>query len=847
MRGARGDRSLGGGVVLGGGDGLHGLPVAVGEVEHAGGDPRPGLHRAGAREVVGAVLGGGAGLHVAVAVAEQVQDALRHLVGEGEAAELVVDDGYAVEGVGRVGDAVGEGFHRLDEVAAVADDPGAADDVAARAAGHGQVAGGLGLAVDGQRAEGLGLGVVADGAVEDVVGGHVHQGDAVLGAGTGHEGGAGRVRGPAGPAAPGRLGGVDGGVGAAVDDGAVEGPVVLVVVPRLGEVELVDVAVVEAGQAPRLGGGAHGAAELAVAARDERAPRRHGQGVRERGVGLVGLGELAPVERDGPLDAQIGVGEVHEGVGGLQLRRPVGVHQVGVGGAVLEGLVGVAHAAGHVDGAARVELAGVDLAEAPPGAQVDPRAEHAAAGDGDELVPGLRVDAAGHALPVVEGDVVLDRAHVGQAQRAHLLALPVLLEPAAGVTVHGQVEHEHPGDVRARSVQFLLEFERHGGRLSRSDRRGRAPGPPLRARSGAGPRGAAAPAMLLLALGGVPRLGGLLGRAPPGLVVAVPADRLREAGGEVGVRGLPAELAAELGRVDRVAAVVAGAVAHPVEVVLGAAEGLQDLAQDGDVVQLAVGADQVGLADAALREDAPDGGAVVLGVDPVADVPAVAVELGAHPVDQVRDLARDELLHVLVGAVVVGAVGDGGLEAEGAGPGADQQVGGRLGGAVRGARAVGRLLGEAGRVVQRQVAVDLVGGDVVVAHAVPAAGLDEGVGALDVGAQERARVGDGVVVVGLGGVVDHGVGPGHEAVDERGVADVAHDELDAVRGQPRDVVGVAGVGQLVEHGDVDARVLAHDVVDEVGADEAAAAGDDDALGLEGGVGHGASPSSRGSG
>lgn len=282
---------------------------------------------------------------------------------------------------------------------------------------------------------------------------------------------------------------------------------------------------------------------------------------------------------------------------------------------------------------------------------------------------------------------------------------------------------------------------------------------------------------------------------------------------------------------------MAGAVAHPVEVVLGAAEGLEDLAQHRDVVQLAVGADQVGLADAALREDAPDGGAVVLGVDPVADVAPVAVELGADAVDEVGDLPGDELLNVLVGAVVVGAVGDGGSQAEGAGPGAHQQVRARLGGAVRGARAVGRLLGEAGRVVERQVAVDLVGGDVVVARAVPAAGLDERVGALDVGAQERARVGDGVVVVGLGGVVDDGVGPGHEAVDQVGVADVAHDELDAVRGQARDVVGVAGVGQLVEHGDVDARVLAHDVVDEVGADEAAAAGDDDALRLEGGVSH----------
>ena len=219
-------------------------------------------------------------------------------------------------------------------------------------------------------------------------------------------------------------------------------------------------------------------------------------------------------------------------------------------------------------------------------------------------------------------------------------------------------------------------------------------------------------------LGSVPRLGGLLGRAPPGLVVAVPGYGLGQAGGEVGVRRLPAELGPELGRVDRVAAVVAGAVAHPVEVVLGAAEAFEDLTEHRDVVQLAVGADEVGLADAALGQDGPDGGAVVLGVDPVADVAPVAVELGADAVDEVRDLARDELLNVLVGAVVVGAVGDGGREAEGAGPGAHQQVGGRLGGAVGRARAVGRLLGEAGRVVQRQVAVDLVGGDVVVAHAV---------------------------------------------------------------------------------------------------------------------------------
>jgi len=216
-------------------------------------------------------------------------------------------------------------------------------------------------------------------------------------------------------------------------------------------------------------------------------------------------------------------------------------------------------------------------------------------------------------------------------------------------------------------------------------------------------------------------------------------------------------------------------------------------------------------------------------VDPVADVLALAVELGTDAVDDVRDLARDELLHVLVGSVVVGAVGDGRAQAVGAGPGADQHVGGRLGARVRAARVIRRLLGELRRVVERKVAVDLVGGDVVVADAVFADGLQQAEGSLDVGAQERLRVGDGVVVVGLRGIVDDRVVAGDDAVQQLCVADVADDELDPILGQAGDVLGVAGVGQLVQDGDVDARVVVDHVVHEVAADEAAAARDDDVL------------------
>ena len=120
----------------------------------------------------------------------------------------------------------------------------------------------------------------------------------------------------------------------------------------------------------------------------------------------------------------------------------------------------------------------------------------------------------------------------------------------------------------------------------------------------------------------------------------------------------------------------------------------------------------------------------------------------------------------------------------------------------------------------------------MVAHVELARGLQQAEGALHVGAQERRGVVDGVVVVALGGVVHDGVVARDEPVEQRGVADVAHDELHAVGGQARDVLGVAGVGQLFQNGDAHVGVVVHDVVHEVAADEAAAARDDDVGGFE---------------
>lgn len=112
---------------------------------------------------------------------------------------------------------------------------------------------------------------------------------------------------------------------------------------------------------------------------------------------------------------------------------------------------------------------------------------------------------------------------------------------------------------------------------------------------------------LLLALCAVTGLGGLLGRAPPGLVGDVPVDGGPETLGEVGMRRPPAQLALELRAVDGVAAVVAGAVGDPVEVLGVPSHRLEDHAQDRDVVPLAVGSDEVGLPHAAAGQDVPDG------------------------------------------------------------------------------------------------------------------------------------------------------------------------------------------------------------------------------------------------
>ena len=192
---------------------------------------------------------------------------------------------------------------------------------------------------------------------------------------------------------------------------------------------------------------------------------------------------------------------------------------------------------------------------------------------------------------------------------------------------------------------------------------------------------------------------------------------------------------------------------------------------------------------------------------------------------------------MLEGAVVVRAVGDGGADAERAVPGAHQQVGARLGGAVRAGRMVRGPLRELGRIVQGQVAVHLVRAHVMVAHIVLAGRLQQAERALHVRLQKRLRVRDAVVVVGLRRVMHDRVMPRNDPVEQFRVADVAVHELHAVAQDALDVLQVARIRQRIQHRHMHVRMMVVHVMHEIRTDETTATGHNNVLRRENFISH----------
>lgn len=101
---------------------------------------------------------------------KRVEDGLRHITHEGQAAQPIVHNDDLRKTVLGIDDAVGQAPHGLDEVAPLANDPGPAHDAVTRSPRHCDVAGGIGLTVSGKWGEGLHPGMDLGGVDEDAVG-----------------------------------------------------------------------------------------------------------------------------------------------------------------------------------------------------------------------------------------------------------------------------------------------------------------------------------------------------------------------------------------------------------------------------------------------------------------------------------------------------------------------------------------------------------------------------------------------------------------------------------------------------------------------------------------------------
>ena len=240
-------------------------------------------------------------------------------------------------------------------------------------------------------------------------------------------------------------------------------------------------------------------------------------------------------------------------------------------------------------------------------------------------------------------------------------------------------------------------------------------------------------------------------------------------------RGAPAELAADLRRVDRVAPIVAGPIGHERlqrAIAVRAVERRVRRRRPQLVERVAQPIDDLRGSSARCRrrcctsrparpfsQHQQQAGAVILDVQPVAHVAAVAVDRQRTPLERVQDHQRNQLLRKLIRPVVVRAVRDEDRQPVGVEVGPHQVIGRRLARRVRRVRRVRRLLAE--QAVGAERAVHLVGRHVQeaerCARSAPTASptncarrLEQHERADDVGVDERPRAVDRPIDVRLG-------------------------------------------------------------------------------------------------
>src|SRR5699024_2812872 len=91
-------------------------------------------------------------------------------------------------------------------------------------------------------------------------------------------------------------------------------------------------------------------------------------------------------------------------------------------------------------------------------AEIAPRTKYLAVGDGDQLIPGLRVQTAGNSGGGVKGQVVLHGSKVRQAGLAHGGSLPIFFELASVINVNIEFDNAQTIDIGGFNVLAETAF-----------------------------------------------------------------------------------------------------------------------------------------------------------------------------------------------------------------------------------------------------------------------------------------------------------------------------------------------------------------------------------------------------
>ena len=314
---------------------------------------------------------------------------------------------------------------------------------------------------------------------------------------------------------------------------------------------------------------------------------------------------------------------------------------------------------------------------------------------------------------------------------------------------------------------------------------------------------------------------------PPLLIVQIPLNGLFDTVCKLCFRQ-PAQFVVDLGRVDGITHIVALTVGDIGNQTLRLAQFLADQLNNVDVLHLIVTAHVVDFADLAVVDDEIDCLAVILHIQPVTHVFTLAVNRQRLVCQGIGDHQRNQLFREVIRAIVVGASGNRYRETISSVVSQYQQICTCFRRGVGAAGVDGSLFGkEQVRSVQRQIAVDFVGRNLVITlDAILPASVHHNRCAEDVGLEEDLRVLDRAVYMRLRRKVDNDVGLFllEELVYALTVADVQLDKSEVRIVHHRFQCGqIAGIGQLVQTNNAVVWVCFQHMKNEIGADKAGAA------------------------